>query len=151
MMKREWKDNAFWDNDEKTRAKAILVLSSEDGVETSQVVTVNQFDDDGSVNPDWIELMEQWGVDHITKNTEQRIEQKEKEAQEERVRKEQQEKAIHLEKLFNAKLQAFEVEEVKQSKNRALKTKLRRAKSIIEVNIYAMMIVMEQIENDTAD
>lgn len=150
-MEKIWEDNAFWDNEERTRVKAILTLTTSDGVETSQVLAVNKHDDEGNENPDWTELMDQLGSDLITSNTEERVARKEREAQEKIVHEEQRKKAHELEKLFNAKLQAFEIEEVKQSKNRGLKTRLRRAKTIIEVNIYAMMIVMEQIENESAE
>jgi len=43
-------------------------------------------------------------------------------------------------------LEIFETEEIKNSKNRKLKGKLRRAKSKIEVNLYAMMLLQEVLE-----
>jgi hypothetical protein len=61
----------------------------------------------------------------------------------------EKEKAEQLQKLFEAKIQAFEVEEIKNSKNRILKAKLRKAKNLIEVNIYSMMIVMEELQNES--
>ena len=53
-----------------------------------------------------------------------------------------------LEQLFNYKLETFEVEDIKESKNRILKSRLRRAKSIPEVNLYAIMIIQDKLEND---
>jgi hypothetical protein len=55
-------------------------------------------------------------------------------------------RARKLEELFNYKLEVFETEEIKNSKNRKLKSKLRRAKSKIEVNLYAMMLLKEVLE-----
>lgn len=53
-----------------------------------------------------------------------------------------------MEELFNYKMEAFEVEEIKNCKNRKLKGKLRRAKSKIEVDLYAMMVLQEHIANE---
>ena len=45
------------------------------------------------------------------------------------------------EKLFMWKLQLFEVEEIKNSSNKELKSKLRKAKTILEATSYAIQIV----------
>jgi len=45
-------------------------------------------------------------------------------------------------------MEAFEVEEIKNCKNRKLKGKLRRAKSKIEVDLYAMMVLQEHLANE---
>ena len=52
----------------------------------------------------------------------------------------------HSKVLFNYKLEVFETEEIKNSKNRKLKAKLRRAKSKVEVNLWAMKILEETLE-----
>ena len=69
----------------------------------------------------------------------------EREAREQR--RLEKEKADELQRLFEAKIKAFEIDDIKNSKNRALKAKLRKAKNLVEVNIYSMMIVMEELEN----
>ena len=148
-MKREWLDNGFWDNTTHTQIKAILRIEDDEGRVTTEVRTIKKGDDDNP-NPDWIEYFEQYDEEHLQKNTDERIERKEKEKEAEELLRQEHEQAKKLEKLFNAKLQAFEIEEVKNSKNRNLKAKLRRSKSIIEVNIYAMMIVMEAM-NESED
>jgi hypothetical protein len=63
-------------------------------------------------------------------------------------RKIEEEKAKELQILFEAKIQAFEIEQIKNSTNRLLKSKLRKAQNLIEVNIYSMMIVMEELANE---
>jgi hypothetical protein len=95
--------------------------------------------------------MEQIGEEIINSNTEARIKEKHEHAERMRVKMEEDKKNKELEKLFNAKLQAFEIDEIRNSQNRALKTRLRRAKTVLEVNIYAMMIVMETMENESED
>lgn len=146
-MERKWKDNAFWDNNEKTRIKAILDLIDTDGTITSQVLTINK-ENNGQNNPDWDDVISNVTLDKITSNTTERAERKANEAKANEAKIRDREQAKKLEALFNAKLQAFEIDEISNSANRELKSRLRRSKSIIEVNLYAMMIVMEAIENE---
>jgi hypothetical protein len=146
-MERQWKDNAFWDNNEETRLKAILDIVADDGSVTSQVLTIVK-EIDGELNPDWNEVIESVGIDTINKNTADRVERKAREATANEAKENDRAQARKLEDLFNAKLQAFEIDEIQQSTNRDLKSRLRRSKSMVEVNLYAMMIVMETIENE---
>lgn len=149
-MKREWLDNPFWDNPEKTLIKAILKTTDSQGRVTHQVITLQEKnpDDPSDFNPDWKEVVEQIGIDKIDQNTLDREENRKREEEAKLAKEEQLKKADHLQRLFKLKLEAFEIEEVKNSNNRELKGKLRRAKSSIEVNIFAMMIVMEAMDND---
>ena len=57
-------------------------------------------------------------------------------------------KAKKLEQLFNYKLKTFEVEEIKLSQNRELKSKLRRAKSIPEVNLWSIKIMDDYLNSE---
>ena len=86
------------------------------------------------------------GEEHIDKNTEARVKRKYDRQQAKKEAINAQKKAQQLEKLFNHKLEIFEIEEIKKSKNRKLKAKIRRSKSIIEVNIYAMLIMKEELD-----
>ena len=70
-------------------------------------------------------------------------------SEESKIREEEHNRTRKLEKLFNYKLETFEVEEIKNSKNRKLKAKLRRAKSKIEVDMYSIMILQDQLEAET--
>lgn len=147
-MSRKWLDNAFWENKEEGIVKAILVITEDDGSETKQELSVAKIAYGGSENPDYKELMETVGEEKIDQNTEERKRKIEESEAARIARQEDIAKTKALEALFEAKLKAFEIEEVKKSNNRALKTKLRRAKNTIEVNIYAMMIVMEEVQNE---
>lgn len=57
------------------------------------------------------------------------------------IKKEQQQKTQMLEKLFALKLQAFEIPEIRDSTNKKLRTKLRRAQNEIEMNTYATLLI----------
>ena len=146
MSHRKWMDNAFWETDEKEMLNCILEIEDDVGRVTRQVMKLRKTDDDGHDNPDFLEVVEALGEESITANTEERNARKKREAEEEKQRELEHAKARKLEQLFNYKLEAFEVDDIKNSKNRQLKSKLRRAKNKVEVDLYAIMIVMEEMK-----
>jgi len=145
MATRKWLDNAFWHNDEKEIAEAILVITDDEGRNINQVVTVRKFDQNESINPDWEELISQVSVEQIDKNTAERKERKEKEAEIHAQRKKAEEQARELEQLFDAKIKILEIDQIKNTENKELKSKLRRAKNVVEMNLYAQLIMMEEL------
>ena len=146
MSYKRWMDNAFWETDEKKELNCILELEDDVGRVTRQQMFLSRHDKDGSENELFNEVVEALGEQRIDEETEARVVRKKAEVEEEKIREEEHQKARKLEKLFNYKLEAFEVEEIKNSKNRKLKAKLRRAKSKIEVDMYSIMILQEQLE-----
>lgn len=149
MSYKRWMDNAFWETDEKKELNCILELEDDVGRVTRQQMFLHRHDKDGSENELFNEVVEALGEQRIDEETEARVVRKKAEAEEEKIREEEHLKARKLEKLFNYKLEAFEVEEIKNSKNRKLKAKLRRAKSRIEVDLYSIMILQEQLETES--
>lgn len=152
-MERTWLDNAFWNDSEQTSLTAIAETTNEDGSVTRQVLTLSKTAN-GTENPDFIEAVNSITVDKINQNTQERISRKQQEIAEEQSRREEFARAKSLEQLFEAKLKAFEIEEVKNSTNRILKSKLRKAKNQVEVNAYTAIIIMEQLnatEGDSAE
>lgn len=147
MAERKWLDNAFW---ETPRKQVLNCISEEvvDGKDRRQVYKLDKFRDDGTECPMFKEVVEYLGEDVIERSTAKRYEQKAREAELEKQRKLEQANAKKLEKLFEYKLETFEIPEIKESKNRALKSKLRRSKSIPEVNLWAMVIVKEALDNE---
>jgi len=146
MSYRKWLDNAFWENDEKDILNCILEIQDDAGRINRQVMKLRKTDDKGNENLDFFEVLNDLTDELITQNTKDRKVRKEAEAEEKKQREIEHAKARKLEKLFEYKLEAFEVEEIKSSKNRQLKSKLRRAKSKVEVDLYAMMILMEELK-----
>ena len=147
-MAKNWLDNAFWE----TPKKQILNAISEDEVGNKQVRQVHRLDkvnEDGTDNELFIEAVAFLGQDKIDESSKKRLEKKQGEAELEKQKKLEHERAKKLEKLFEYKLETFEIEEIKVSKNRLLKSKLRRSKSIPEVNLYAMMIVKETLDEES--
>ena len=146
MSYKRWMENAFWETDEKKELNCILELEDDVGRVTRQQMFLHRHNKDGSENDLFNEVVEALSEQRIDEETEDRVVRKKAEAEEEKIREEEHLKARKLEKLFNYKLEAFEVEEIKNSKNRKLKAKLRRAKSRIEVDLYSIMILQEQLE-----
>ena len=138
-------DNAFWENDDKSQLNCILEMEDDVGRMTRQVMLLNRTDKEGNPNPDFDEVVDALGEDTINKETDERVERKKAEKEEHVQRDKEHAKARKLEKLFNYKLEAFEVEEIKNSTNRKLKAKLRRAKSRIEVDMWSIMILQESL------
>ena len=147
MSFKRWMDNAFWETPEKDKLNCILEMEDDIGRQTRQVMMLNRHNQDGSENELFNEVIGALGLESIDKNTEDRKVRKAAEAEERKQRDEEHARARKLEELFNYKLEVFETEEIKNSKNRKLKSKLRRAKSKIEVNLYAMMILQETLES----
>jgi hypothetical protein len=54
---------------------------------------------------------------------------------------------MQQEQLFAAKLDAFEIDVVKNSTNRDLKSKIRKSKTFMEVTAYTVMLLMQEETN----
>jgi len=146
MSRKQWMDNAFWETEEKKELNCILELEDDVGRVTRQQMFLHRVNKDGSENELFNEVIDALGEDSIDKETTDRVVRKKAQAEEDKLREDEHQKARKLEKLFNYKLEAFEVEEIKNSKNRKLKAKLRRAKSRIEVDMWSIMILQDQLE-----
>jgi hypothetical protein len=151
MSSRKWLDNAFWETDAKNELNCIMEIEDDLERVTRQVMRLNRVDKDGNPNPDYEEVIEVLGMELIDQNTTERTTRKASEREEKKLRDEEHAKARKLEDLFNYKMEAFEVDEIKSCKNRPLKSKLRRAKSRFEVDMYAIMILQESVEKAEED
>ena len=149
-MSRTWLDNAFWETPKQRTLNAISE-TVEGNKTTRQVHKIDAINADGSENELFQEVVEFLGIDKINEASKKRLEKKQAEAEIEKQKKVEHERAKKLEKLFEYKLETFEIPEIKNSKNRPLKSKLRRSKSIPEVNLYAILIVQEALEDVGTD
>ena len=140
-VKRTWIKDAFWE----TPSKELLNCISEHKEGFKDVSHVHKLK---RCYPLFDECVKSLTEKHIDVNTDRRVNKKFKEQEQQRQLELNRRKAEKLEHLFNYKLETFEVEDIKESKNRILKSKLRRSKSIPEVNLYAIMILQDKLEND---
>jgi len=132
-MKRTIK-NPYWGNDEKTQV--MCEFHFENG--PIQVAAVTQTKEG---NPDWDEIFQNFSIEEIDNLTENAL----AEAREEHEKRKQQEKddieRMKVDALFQAKLDAFDIDIIKNSKNRQLKSRIRKAKTLLEVTAFASALI----------
>lgn len=137
----------IWGNREMTHV--ICQIEDSDGNNVTASVTNTKEGEPN--NPDWDLIMDQHSVEDITANSEKhrgnfRPGMDNEETPEARHQREAEQKKKNMnDELFEAKLAAFEIEEIKLSKNRTLKSRIRKAKSLIELNAFASAIIMESV------
>ena len=146
-MKKEWVQ-PFWETAQKDRITVRLNITHDDGSFSTTVARVSKFDQNGNINPDFSSILEQHTEDDIEKNTEARLQRHREKRETESRRQQEQGESKRLEELFNMKLQTFEVPAIKASKNRELKSKIRKAKNYVEMQAYATILLMEEMKND---
>ena len=146
-MKKEWK-NPFWENAAKDRLTGRLNITHDDGSFSTTVAKVSKFDNDGNLSSDYEELVAQNPISVIDKFTEERL-QRHKQQREAEIKKNQEkQEAKRLEELFNLKLQTFEIPEIKGSNNRKLKSKIRKARNLVEMQAYASILLLELMNDE---
>lgn len=102
--------------------------------------------DEGLVNKDFDAIMEMYTPDEIDANTEAYEEHLLEQDKRRDEAREVHMNRVKQEALFEMKLEAFEIDEVKNSENRELKKKIRKAKTLLEVQAYTTMILQEANE-----
>lgn len=135
-MKRTIK-NPHWTNNARS------VLSVEFHYDDGRILTaVINKDDVG--NPDWEEVKREFTDEQLEANTQQAIRKQAITREKEKQQREAMEEKKRQEELFAIKLKAFEVDIVKNTTNRQLKSAIRRAKSDFEVYAYTTALILEE-------
>jgi len=143
--------HAFYTNDKKTKLR--FILKQPDGPDGQPGPAENHDIDNRSSHGDaWFWVHEILGKDNISKATNQQIDRinrlrkKGEAAAKDARHKDEQED------LFQAKIAAFEMDIIRNSKNRDVKSKIRRAKTMLELNGYiGAAIALEMINGETTD
>jgi len=149
-MKKEWK-HPFWENAAKDRLTVRLNITHDDGSFSTTVARVSKYDNDGNISTDYEEVVAQNTISDIDKNTEERLERHKKEREAKIKKQQEQNESKRLEDLFNSKLATFEIPEIKESTNRALKSKIRKAKNAVEMQAYATILLLEIMNEGKSD
>lgn len=129
--------NPHWINNART------MLSAEFHYDDGRVVTAVISDTDKG-NPDLQEVMRKFTVEQLEENTRKQIKKVNAEAEQKRLKEEAKVERKKQEDLFAVKLKAFEIEAIKNSENRALKSKIRRAKNDFEVLAYTAALILNE-------
>ena len=134
----------YWSN--KDNRHLIVTIEQPNG--TKSLASI--MDPDGT-NPDMKAVLEQYTEEQIDANTQEGLDRRNENIKRQMERRESQAARAKQEALFNCKLEAFEVEAIKNSKNTELKRAIRKSKSIMEVQAYATILMMKELENDATD
>ena len=137
-MKREILD-PHWANNKKNQI--LCKFKFEDGSIMNASIM-----DTADGNPDWKEIMTKYGVKGVDKITEKIIENRRKKNSIDRQRQKERDERRKNEELFNLKLKAFEMEEVRQSRETKLKSKIRRSQSEFEVQAWTSVLLLKEYD-----
>jgi len=146
-MKKEWK-HPFWENYQKDRITAKMVINHTDGKTSSSTATVSKYTRDGKLTEDYEAIIAQNGVEKIDRNTKEREDRHRQRADNDKRKRKERDQAHKLEHLFNAKLEVFEIESIKNSSNRKLKSRIRKARNIFEMQAFLTMLIQEEYNNE---
>ena len=149
-MKREWK-HPFWETAAKDRITCRLNITHDDGSFTTAVSSVSKYDENGKLTKDYQEVLDQNPIPEIDKFTEERLERHKQRREAEIKKNKERQEAKRLEDLFNYKLQTFEIPEIKNSEDRKLKAKIRKSRNVIELNMYATMLMMKELNESESN
>lgn len=136
--------NPYWSN--KENRHLIVTIEMPNGQHS--MASIQDPDD---TNPDMKAVLEQYTEDEIDANTQEGLDRRNENIKRQMERRESQIARSKQEALFNCKLEAFEVDAIKNSKNTELKRMIRKSKTIMEVQAYATILMMKELENDATD
>lgn len=136
-MKRTIK-NPHWTNNART------IMSAEFHYEDGRVVTAVISDTDAG-NPDMKEIKRLFTSEQLEENTLRQIKKINKEREDKKQKEEAAIERKKQEELFALKLKAFEIEIVKESLNRELKSRIRRSKNDVEVLAYTAALIVSEV------
>jgi hypothetical protein len=104
-------------------------------------------DKDGS-NPDYQRIMEEFTIEQIDENTEEGLKRRNENVRRSMERREAEAARAKQEALFGSKLEAFEIAEIKNSKDTEYKKLIRRAKSPMEVSAFTTLLLDKERKQD---
>lgn len=132
--------NPYWSN--KDNRHLIVTIELANGQHSMASIQ-----DPEGTNPDMKAVLEQYTEEEIDANTQEGLDRRNENIKRQMERRESQQARAKQEALFNCKLEAFEVEAIKNSKNAEMKRMIRKSKSIMEVQAYATILLMKELEN----
>lgn len=134
----------YWSN--KENRHLMVTIEHENGKKS-----VASIQDKDGTNPDMKTILEQFTEEQIDENTRVSLERRNENLKKTAERRESQKARKQQESLFTAKLQAFEIDAVKNCKDIVLKRNIRKAKSIMEVTAHTVILIMKEIESAEKD
>lgn len=130
-------ENPYWANKEKEHIIAEFFYPDTDKRVTASIMN------DGN-NRDYREIMKNFSIEQIDANTNRRREMRDEEVKRNENRRKADQEKMKQEQLFAAKLDAFEIDTVKNSKDRKMKSRIRKAKSVMEITALTAILIMQE-------
>ena len=147
VVSKKYSDPVWGDNN-KNSVLVTIITETEDGNILVQDASVSKDES----NPDWQAIVKEYEETGIDNNTKAVVAlNKENIIAKTAVRKEEQIASIERvkqEKLFETKLAIFEIADIKSSKDRKIKSLIRKAPTEIEAMAYASALLLNVI-NET--
>ena len=130
--------NPHWTNNAET------ALAVEFHYDDGRILTANMSISDTS-NPDVAEILNKFSSEEIKENTQKNIIKIKNRREFEKQSILAKEERRKNEELFTMKLNLFEIEIVKNSTNRLIKSQIRKSKTPIEANAWAVGLMMDEL------
>ena len=139
---------AYYGNDKRTLL--FFVLRQPDGPQGQPGPTdTHQIHNTKEHEPAWYWVHKIIGQEQIHKNTHKEIDRVNKARKKEEVEDKDRLHKMEQEKLFQAKIAAFELDVVRNTNRREMKSKIRRAKTIMELTAYVgAIIALENMDGE---
>lgn len=134
--------NPYWGDDAKTQV--VCTFEYEDG--TSLTASVMNTMDGEDNNPDWDQVFTDNTIEEIDAATNTRLAARDAKEEDIIIQTKSEREKKKNEDIFQAKIDAFQIEEVKESKDRTIKAKIRKAKTLTEVIAYSTILIMKASE-----
>lgn len=131
--------NPHWTNNAET------ALAAEFHYDDGRILKANMSISDTS-NPDVAEILNKFSSTEIKENTQKNIIKLNKERENQIQKNLAKEEQRKNEELFATKLSLFEIETISNSTNALLKSKIRKSKTTIEANAWAIGLMMEELK-----
>lgn len=138
-------ENAFWEKDDRSQLKCIRITKLGPNQEKKDELSLKKYNDDGSENLLFREVIETLTIKTIDESSNKRKEQKKRKGLDNKVKEDQKRKAKELERLYGFKLRAFEIEDVKNCSNKLIRSKIRKAKNEIEVQALITIAIAHEM------
>jgi hypothetical protein len=136
--------NPHWINNART------VITADFQYEDGRVLTAT-ISETETTNPDLIEIKQKFTEQQLEENTQRKIRNLADQRAKDKEQKEAQALRKQQEELFAAKLKIFEIDSIKTSQNRPMKSRIRKSKSDVEAMAWAAVLMLEEANKEVAE
>ena len=126
------------------------------GSENVVTTTINRYEYDGELETSqetaiFKDVLQQWTLAQIDDATDQWEKEREEKREKDRKFREQQEEYHRIRKVFETKVDIFNIPDISNSTDREMKSKIRRSKNSVEAIVNAVMLLVKEKDNDISE